>query len=190
MGAPAAQPGPRPAASRGPGTHPRAPAAARTERPPSTLQPPGVKHPSPLNQSRKTLLSPSPTPGSFSLGSDHRRTEMRRAPPHPSPSRASETSPSCKVGSGGERGGSAEAWGEPPSWGRPVTPSPLPAAASPHLGSRRLCAALPPPLRGSLAAPPGSGPARRAAPPRLQPQPPPPPSGLQPPSCDAGTAAA
>ncbi|XP_013853076.1 basic proline-rich protein-like [Sus scrofa] len=115
------------------------------------------------------------------------------------PSRASGTFQSCKVarasGAAGERSRSSEARSEALSGERlaipPNTPTPEPERAPrPHLGSPRLCAALPPRLRGSLAAPPGSGPARRAAPPRLHPQPPPPPSSRQPPSCDARTAAA
>lgn len=58
-----AQPGPAPPPP-GAGTHPRPAAAiARTERPPSTTQPPKVLNTSPFNQSRKTLLQPQPDPG-------------------------------------------------------------------------------------------------------------------------------
>eukprot|EP00069_Balaena_mysticetus_P001878 bmy_03951T0 len=112
-GRPPPSPDPAPPPPR-PGTQPRAPAGAGAGRPPSALQPPGVKQPLPTQLVTKNSPQPQPDPQALSLGSNHRQTEVRPAPPPPHPARASGTLQSCKgLGSGGERGGSSEARGEP-----------------------------------------------------------------------------
>lgn len=157
----------RPAASRAWGGS----EGAGARRPPLARQAPGVQPPSPPTAPgpEKMVLGQARPPAAFPCALTTPKTE---APParHHTPPGPLELIKVAKFGGPRERPRArriSEGPGQVPEEGaasdNPPRPRPT-VGPRPHLGSPRLCAPLPPRLRGSLAAPPGCGHARRPAP--------------------------